>query len=73
MNKKITNDDILKMCPGLDSAMDKILESCGLSHGESTLEEDTSVNMSPYKDSIQNAETPKKKAAKNKISELTRK
>jgi hypothetical protein len=37
------------------------------------LEENTSVNMNPYKDSIQNAETPKQKAAKNKISDLTRK
>jgi hypothetical protein len=37
------------------------------------LEENTSVNMSPYKEAIQNAETPKAKAAKNKISDLTRK
>jgi hypothetical protein len=73
MNRTITNDDILKMCPGLETAMDKILESCGLSHGESMLEENTTVNMSPYKDSIRNAETSKKRAAKNKIGELTRK
>ena len=38
-----------------------------------TLQEDTTVNMSPYKDSIKNAETPKQKSAKNKISDLTRK
>jgi hypothetical protein len=37
------------------------------------LEEDTTVNMSPYKEAIQNAESPKQKAAKNKISDLTRK
>ena len=37
------------------------------------LPEDTTVNMSPYKDSIKNAETPKSKQAKNKISDLTRK
>jgi hypothetical protein len=36
------------------------------------LEENTSVNMSPYKEAIQNAETPKQKSAKNKIGELTR-
>jgi hypothetical protein len=37
------------------------------------LEEDTAVNMSPYKDSIKNAETPKSKQAKNKINDLFRK
>ena len=37
------------------------------------LQEDTTVNMSPYKDSIKNAETPKQKSAKNKIGDLTRK
>jgi hypothetical protein len=34
------------------------------------LREGEAVNMSPYKEVIENAETPKKKAAKNKISEL---
>ena len=34
------------------------------------IEENTAVNMSPYKEAIQNAETPKAKAAKNKIGKL---
>jgi hypothetical protein len=37
------------------------------------INENTSVNMNPYKEAIQNAESPKQKAAKNKISDLTRK
>ena len=36
-------------------------------------EDSESINMSPYKEAIQNAETPKQKSAKNKIGELTRK
>jgi len=39
----------------------------------SPLEESVAVNMSPYKEAIQNAETSKQKSAKNKIGELTRK
>jgi hypothetical protein len=34
------------------------------------LEEDGSLNMSPYKDAIKNAETPKKKSAKRKVEDL---
>lgn len=37
------------------------------------INENTSVNMNPYKEAIQNAETPKQKSAKNKISDLSRK
>lgn len=37
------------------------------------LEEDTSVNMSPYKDAIKNSETPKKKSAKSKVEILQQK
>ena len=37
------------------------------------LEENTTVNMSPCKEAIQNAETPKKKSAKSKIEQLVRK
>ena len=40
---------------------------------EEQIEENTSVNMSPYKDSIKNAESPKSKRAKNKINDLFRK
>jgi hypothetical protein len=34
------------------------------------IEENTAVNMSPYKEAIQNAATPKKKSAKRKVEDL---
>ena len=34
------------------------------------LGKNTSVNMSPYKEAIQNDDTPKKKAAEKKVDEL---
>jgi len=37
---------------------------------EEPLEENTSVNMSPYKEAIQNADTPKKKSVKRKVEDL---
>ena len=40
---------------------------------EEQIEESTTVNMSPYKESIKNAETPKKKSAKSKVEMLQRK
>jgi hypothetical protein len=67
--KKVTGADILSMCPGLKEAMDSVLSKCRESHTE-RVEENTTVNMSPYKEAIQNADSPKNKAAKNKISDL---
>jgi hypothetical protein len=72
MNGKTTPADILKMCPGLSESMDRILEGCGLRNDGVNLEEGSSVNMSPYKDSIRNAETSKSKSAKNKVEQLFR-
>lgn len=67
---------IFDSVPGLTQKMDQILGKYEQFHkkhyGESLVAEGESVNMSPYKDSIKNAETPKKKAAKKKIDELFR-
>lgn len=37
------------------------------------IEEDTSVNMSPYKDATKNAETRASKSAKSKVEQLFKK
>lgn len=66
---KVTGADILRMCPGLKEAMSDVLDKCRESHTKK-VSEDTTVNMSPYKEAIQNAETPKKKSAKKKVEEL---
>jgi hypothetical protein len=72
MSDKITGDNLFRMIPGLKEAMSSALEKCGIPHADQ-IQENTSINMSPYKDSIKNAETPKSKQAKNKVDELFRK
>jgi hypothetical protein len=55
--KKITNDRAFSLFEQLRGNIEGINEN-------------TSVNMSPYKEAIQNAETPKKKSAKRKVEDL---
>lgn len=69
MSDKITGNNLFRMIPGLKDAMTSALEKCGIPH-INQIQENTSVNMSPYKEAIQNSVTPKKKAAKKKIDEL---
>lgn len=69
---KITGADILRMCPGLKEAMSDVLGKCRESYTKK-VSEDTNINQSPYKEAIQNAETPKRRAAKNKVEKLFRK
>ena len=68
---------IFNLVPTLSSKMDNILQRYDEFHkktyGEEMMAENTAVNMSPYKEAIQNAETPKKKSAKSKIEQLVRK
>lgn len=56
MSDKITGNNLFRMIPGLKDAMSSALEKCGIPHANQ-IQENTSVNMSPYKDSIKNAET----------------
>jgi hypothetical protein len=60
---KITGADILRMCPGLKEAMSDVLGKCRESYTKK-VSEDTNINTSTYKDSIKNAESPKKNSAK---------
>ncbi len=56
---------IFNLSPALSSKMDNILQKYEEFHkktyGEEMMAENTAVNMSPYKDAINNAVTPKKK------------
>lgn len=73
--------DIRIDMPGADEFVRQAIRSYGQRYNKETggfedmpiSENKESTNMSPYKEAIQNAETPKAKAAKNKISDLTRK
>jgi len=69
---RVTGADILRMCPGLKEAMADVLDKCRASQTKK-VSENTTVNMSPYKDAINNSITPKKKSAKNKVEQLVRK
>jgi hypothetical protein len=76
MNKMTRGDQNQIPQAAIDAAyrlMDRVEASRKRQLAMEQLGENTSVNMSPYKDSIRNAETPKQKSAKNKIGELTRK
>ena len=71
INEDVRAAAIAHVKPFFDDLLATIKQVRGGINGQ--LEENTSVNMSPYKDSINNAESPKQKSAKNKISDLTRK
>jgi hypothetical protein len=74
-SQKINEDVRAAAIAHVKPFFDDLLVAIKRVRGEITepLEENTSVNMSPYKESIQNAESTKQKAAKNKISELIKK
>ncbi len=54
---KITSADLLRMCPGLEEAMSDVISKYRESYTKK-ISEDTNINTSPYKEAIQNAETP---------------
>ena len=56
MTNKLSGDDLFKMCPGLEQAMNDALNTV-----RKTNMKNESLNMSSYKDSIRNVETSKKK------------
>ena len=72
----MSDKSIFDLSPGLEQKMALILEkyeeSLKRRELKNQVKEDASVNMSPYKDSIKNAETPKSKSAKNKVEQLFR-
>jgi hypothetical protein len=75
MNKPF---DIRKEMPEADEIIRQAIRSYGRHHNKETgtfddmplSEHSESTNMSPYKDAIKNAETPKKKSAKRKVEDL---
>jgi activator of HSP90 ATPase len=68
---------IFNLAPELSTKMDNILQRYEEFHkktyGEEMMAENTAVNMNAYKDAINNAVSPKKNSAKNKVEQLVRK
>lgn len=65
MNGKLTLDQFMNMNPEIVNAMKAVEDEFRSSYSKRTMAEGQSVNMSPYKDSIQNAGTQKKKSVKS--------
>jgi hypothetical protein len=60
MNGKLTLDQFMNMNQEIVNAMKSVENEFRASYSKRTMTEDQSVNVSPYKESIQNAKPPKK-------------
>jgi hypothetical protein len=70
MNGKLTLEQFMNMNSEIVNAMKTAENEFRSEYSKRTMAESQSVNMSPYKDAIKNAETPKKKSAKSKVEQL---
>jgi hypothetical protein len=64
MNEKLTLDQFMNMNSEIINAMKAVENEFRLSYSKRTMAESQSVNQSPYKEAIQNAETSKRKGIK---------